>query len=304
MKRKILKKLTASICAFLILTVVYFLAFTLPVYTYESSDRGMVEMEVPWKGRSLDLVEAQFAEYKYWKNNSDLILYRTSKRIWYAPNLWWDNFTNRRWSIPYMEASLQPRNDYSVQMKKDIQEEYNIYQTVIEGRYLNEAGYIDWVNNPKFDPMDKNSKEFLPKTLIVVNETISSDTRSMQVDLDFLIRDNSAHKKLIESWRNINKETTILKDYFSFSTEHILISQEQKEEAFLPLKWKSFYKRYPKALGCFTLSRVGFDDNKTSALVYVVNFQGSTWGSCIFYFLSKLDGQKWEIIKEDMTCQS
>jgi hypothetical protein len=295
MKRKILKILTASISAFLILTIVYFLTFTLPVYTYESSDRGMAEIEGPSKGRSLDLVEAQFAEYEYWKNNPDLKLYRTCKRIWYVPNLWWDNFTNRRWSIPYIEPSPQPNNNYSEQMKKDIQDEYKIYQVVIEERYLSRGGYIDWVNKQK----NKDAKELLPKTIIIESESFTDQNLINEIrdTLDSVIKDNDVKKQLIGSWYSRNARSSLLKDYFSFSTEHILISQEQLMDAFQPDKWESFYKRYPKALGVFALSRVAFDDKKTIALVYINNGQDWKWIAGTFYFLIK-ENEKWKIIEE------
>lgn len=115
MKRRIFKMILC-LSVLSIFGVIYSCA--LPVYTYESSDRGMAEIEVPWKGRSLDIVEKQFEDYRTWKQNPDLKLYRTCNRIWYAPNLWLDNLTNRRWSIPYMEPSPEPKIDYYEQMRK------------------------------------------------------------------------------------------------------------------------------------------------------------------------------------------
>jgi hypothetical protein len=70
----------------------------------------MAEKEIPWKGRDFRVVEAQFEKYKKLKHDPTIKLCRTSKRIWIAPNLWWDNITNRRWQFPYMEP-------YQVQKK-------------------------------------------------------------------------------------------------------------------------------------------------------------------------------------------
>jgi len=50
------------------------------VYYYESSDRGFSEIEVPEKGRSLEIVLKQFEEYKELSGKSDIQLYRTSSR--------------------------------------------------------------------------------------------------------------------------------------------------------------------------------------------------------------------------------
>lgn len=89
----------------------------LPVYTYESSDRGMAEVEVPWKGRDLKMVEAAFDEYKKRKGDPSISLRRTCARPWgwSASNLWWDNLTNRRWRYPYMTPSEKPAADYFLQ---------------------------------------------------------------------------------------------------------------------------------------------------------------------------------------------
>ena len=90
----------------------YVAGYTLPVYHYESSDRGMAEFEIPWKGRHLAGVEQQFEEYKASTGDPDLTLCRTSKRKWSAPNLWRDNLTNPRWDLPYMPPSPEPNYRY------------------------------------------------------------------------------------------------------------------------------------------------------------------------------------------------
>jgi hypothetical protein len=87
-------------------------------YTYESSDRGMADIEVPWKGRGLKIVQADFEAYKKWKGRDDLVLYRTSKRSWWVAPLLIDNITNERWKLPYMEPSEHPKADYFLKMQE------------------------------------------------------------------------------------------------------------------------------------------------------------------------------------------
>lgn len=104
------RKRNAFLVAILGLMVAYYFAgYTLPVYHYESADREYSDIEVPWKGRDLESVEKYFDEYRKRTNNPTLKLYRTSSRIWSAPNLWIDNLTNRRWSLPYMPPSPRPK---------------------------------------------------------------------------------------------------------------------------------------------------------------------------------------------------
>jgi len=99
----------------------YFAAYTLPVYHYESSNREYSDIEVPWKGRHLETVEKFFDEYKNETKNTSVKLCLTSKRVWYAPNLWIDNLTNRRWSLPFMEPSAHPSREYQInKMREEI----------------------------------------------------------------------------------------------------------------------------------------------------------------------------------------
>jgi hypothetical protein len=94
-----------------------FYAGAFAYYTYESSDRGMADIEVPWKGRALKIVQADFEAYKNWKGRDDLVLYRTSKRSWWVAPLLIDNITNERWKLPYMEPSEHPNADYFLKIQ-------------------------------------------------------------------------------------------------------------------------------------------------------------------------------------------
>ncbi|MEW6237474.1 MAG: hypothetical protein AB1656_18990 [Candidatus Omnitrophota bacterium] len=111
-------RILLGIIIFIIVFSLWFIvsSMRISVYHYESSDRGMEEIEVPGKGRSLEMVEAYFEEYKKWKGDPTITLCRTSKRIWYAPAFWWDNFTNKRWKLPYIEPSPKPNTGYYVEM--------------------------------------------------------------------------------------------------------------------------------------------------------------------------------------------
>ncbi len=86
----------------------YMVRYTPPGCRYESSDRGMADLEITWKGRNLDTVQANFTEYKAWIGDPTVTLCRTESRIWSAPNLWWDNLTNPRWDLPYIAPSPKP----------------------------------------------------------------------------------------------------------------------------------------------------------------------------------------------------
>jgi hypothetical protein len=121
-KRSRMKYLILLLIMAIAVFVIYSIAtYHIPVYSYESSDRGMADREEPLKGYTLDVIETHFVKYKQWKNDDGLRLYRTSKRSWSVPLLWWDVLTHRRWEIPYMEPSANPKYNYYEEMEKQPQ---------------------------------------------------------------------------------------------------------------------------------------------------------------------------------------
>lgn len=110
---RLLRALTVSIWLFVVLGVWILLTYDSGGATYESSDRGFADSEILFKGRTLNVVEASFEKYRQWKRDANLRLYRTSKRSWTSPNLWLDNLTHRRWSVPYMDPSPRPAYNWA-----------------------------------------------------------------------------------------------------------------------------------------------------------------------------------------------
>jgi hypothetical protein len=165
--------------------------------------------------------------------------------------------------------------------------EYQVYKAVIEKEYLKQPGYIDMIN--------RKEKEPLPKTIIIINQTISGATIDEPFDQVFNKIEGdypSFPQNALKSWIIKNKNQYTLNDNFKFTVKHFLISEKQREESFLPTKWwDSFYKHYPNALGYFNLSRVGFDIDKKAAIVFVENLQDGKWGSGDFWLLKKEKGE-------------
>lgn len=87
-------------CAFMVISK---LANTDPyiihVYNYESSDHGFEDSEIPEKGRTLEMVEQLFNEYKK-KAGNDSVELRITTKIES-----WDDKNNRRWKYKYMEPN-------------------------------------------------------------------------------------------------------------------------------------------------------------------------------------------------------
>ena len=130
--KTIIISLLATLLAIIAIIAWYILGFSLPVYRYESSDHGMVVLEIPWKGIGLSDVYSQFARYRKWKGNPALTLFRTDRRNWWHLNLWPDNITNERWHIPYAAPSTNVPYEYQRNMIEweTEQEENNSQQGV------------------------------------------------------------------------------------------------------------------------------------------------------------------------------
>ena len=58
--------------------------------------------------------------------------------------------------------------------------------------------------------------------------------------------------------------------------------------------WKEFYQLYPQSNGYLHFSRVGFNKERTEALVHVGWMRGSLEGQGQYFLLSKKDG-KWQV---------
>lgn len=69
------------------------------VYRYVSSDLGFEDIEVVEKGRSLEIVEKLFEEYKSLKDDPTISLLIAT-----APSDW-DDMSHRRWEYTYKELT-------------------------------------------------------------------------------------------------------------------------------------------------------------------------------------------------------
>ncbi|HEX2712963.1 MAG TPA: hypothetical protein VHM88_12255 [Candidatus Acidoferrales bacterium] len=66
--------------------------------------------------------------------------------------------------------------------------------------------------------------------------------------------------------------------------------------------WSAFYARYPRSRGYIQVSAVGFNSDKTTAIVYVGHSCGGLCGGGTYHLLEKIDG-KWRRSKvKAVTC--
>jgi hypothetical protein len=99
----------------------------------------------------------------------------------------------------------------------------------------------------------------------------------------------------VNDYREKNREPSQLKDSFNLKIKHVLVSQEEIEQAFKDGGWKGFYRKYPESGGYIGFSRVGFNPGMTQALVYFEHSCDLLCGSGLYVLLSK-DSEGWKVI--------
>ncbi|MEO6393056.1 MAG: hypothetical protein ABIP75_14505 [Pyrinomonadaceae bacterium] len=101
--------------------------------------------------------------------------------------------------------------------------------------------------------------------------------------------------------KNRRRTYELLKDLFPHPEKIILINDSETNELFSDRTegWKLFYVRYPNSQGMTTLSRVGFDSNKTEAVVYFGTQSDWLAGAGYQVILRKTEGI-WKIASRRM----
>jgi len=139
------------------------------------------------------------------------------------------------------------------------QEEYAVYAAVISELYVR------------------------PETKIIV---ISPPTMANDQPFRFLFEQfSSLSPTTIRDFDDKNNAPHALKPLFQLTVPAVLLSEEARRDVFQPraespagadeADWQGFYARYPTAPGILSFSRVGFNPQRTQALV----LGGRSWGA-------------------------
>jgi hypothetical protein len=102
----------------------------------------------------------------------------------------------------------------------------------------------------------------------------------------------------IHDFVEANKKKWLLQRMFEVEQPYELLRSEEIKASFrgdsIASRWKAFYARYPQSRGWIELSAVGFNADKTIAVVYVGHHCGSLCGGGGFTVLER-NGGKWAI---------
>lgn len=106
-------------------------------------------------------------------------------------------------------------------------------------------------------------------------------------------------QEIIYDYQANNVDSHKLENNFTVSNNVIFISEKQTKQIFRNGEgWNNFYKKYPQSSGLISFSNIGFNRERTQALVYVGINCGWLCGDGSFKFLQKING-KW-IIKDNV----
>jgi hypothetical protein len=153
---------------------------------------------------------------------------------------------------------------------------YNVYSAVVSM-----SGQWD----------DSKSLVFL-KELPLKEWPIGSAREALQGDEEF--REN--FESVFKSFEEANRQSLFLENHFAIHKPYQLVGSAELEAAFRRNEpgthgdgWEGFRKCFPNATGYTIFSAVGFNAEKTLAIVFVEYRCGGLCGSARYYILEKRD---------------
>ena len=96
----------------------------------------------------------------------------------------------------------------------------------------------------------------------------------------------------ISDYEKVNQKTWAIKQKFDLKIPYKIVNSDELKAAMADGGWDGFYKHYPKSGGWIELSAVGFDVDRSIAVVYMGHSCGDLCGGGTFHVLQKKDG-KW-----------
>jgi len=113
------------------------------------------------------------------------------------------------------------------------------------------------------------------------------------------------YEPVIAAYREVNKKTWLLQRKFSAQVPYELVPKAWIAEIFAKKGiegWKDFYSKYPDSGGSISMSAVGFNKDKTLAIVYMGHSCGGLCGGGAYHILRKTDGKWSEVDWKGLSC--
>ena len=149
-------------------------------------------------------------------------------------------------------------------------------------------------------------KEFMgkeTKQLVIMKHTAVDDISGHDPS-QMLGRLSPLTKETAEDFKVKNARSYELSNKFNLQVEISFLTKDEVKELFGRRDdkrdgWSIFHQKYPTAGAIITLSRVGFSDDRTQALVFVAHGCGWLCGEGNYIVLTKKDGA-WKVEKRSM----
>lgn len=171
-------------------------------------------------------------------------------------------------------------------------EEYAVYSALIQSMFM---------DAPRSSPMTQdvfNDAGRPPAVIVIEDTTAQRDAGFSSPDAVRFMR--YYHPELAEViWSDFqakNEKPSLLERRFTLSADYLLISRQELESIFSknPSGWEDFYAKYPRSQGMLTLSRVGFNEAKDTAVFYAGNQWHAAAGEGGMVLMKKTAG-RWTV---------
>jgi len=117
--------------------------------------------------------------------------------------------------------------------------------------------------------------------------------------------EEAVYAPVVNAYKEANKTPKLLQPKFTTDIPYVFMSGTEFN-AFFDKKgidgWKDFYDEYPKSGGINELSAVGFNADKTLAIVYVGHSCGGLCGGGTYHVLQKKEGKWTELQWRGSSC--
>lgn len=136
-------------------------------------------------------------------------------------------------------------------------------------------------------PLERPLRNARAKRLIIQNETKGYEM-CLRPEKEWEEKIGPAISDYVRS----NAKPSLLQQRIEVKVPYRLIMADELKSATQTAGWEGFYQRYPDSGGWIELSAVGFNVDKTVAVVYMGHHCGPLCGRGGFHVLEKKDG-KW-----------
>ena len=126
------------------------------------------------------------------------------------------------------------------------------------------------------------------KQLVILRET-----KSYQMCLKPASESEAKVGPAISNYLELNKTKWLLQPKLSFEIPYQFLDPGGFQALMSQGRWNAYYRQYPDSGGLLEFSAVGFNPDKTIAVVYMGHSCGDLCGGGTFHVLEKIDG-KWK----------